>query len=940
MVHYSSDEERFFHTARAIADDRSRNEYLDQVCADDKGLRERVEALLETYDDEPDFLASNLAETETAERVPVNQSDGQMIGPYKLLHLLGEGGMGSVWLAEQQRPVKRRVAIKLIKQGLDRQEFIARFEAERQALAMMDHPNIAKVLDAGCSENGRNYFVMEYVKGIPITQFCDDNRLNTEQRLKLFIQVCQAVQHAHQKGVIHRDLKPSNVMVAMYDDQPVPKVIDFGVAKATHQPLTEPTLCTIPGQIVGTWEYMSPEQAILNQLDVDTRTDIYSLGVILYELLTGKTPLDLKSLKPEMLEERLRRIREQEPARPSNRVSSLGEAAAATAAYRDTEANSLSKKLRGDLDTIVMKALEKDRSHRYETANGFASEIGRFLNDEPLTVRPPTTGQRIARMYRRNKLLVSTSTAVVAALTIGLVIALVAIAKLKIAENKTAELLEDHLESLTDVGLQYAFSGNLSDTERTARKIEEVNERLRNKREQARPDTLRGLAYFWAGDVTKARQRLEAANRQYPDSIATKAILAVTYSMGNEFDEYFELGDEVMDRRDDAELDDFDRLFIGSVQVLRDSSTAVNELNEVVKSKKNWAVARGTYADALAHNARAYQDPKLAFDAIEQMDRAQQIAPDVPYLKMADVFIHNVALSLTQRDSPRYNRLIEEARRMIAFLKKEHPDYPISRVIENWFYLNFSDDSAEKEESCWLVLETDVYPWAGTAYLMQQSDRGRLYSLLESKNHIRAPYAPTSLAMAKLYSDEADREQMVKKMTDLLFEDDFQMEGKVAVLEILALVGDENLAAKSKELEKSSNLRDFECFTFASVARLCREDLKSFQEFERYIDKGQQQGMYRKSYLAYVAGLMLLGHGNESDALKCFEQCIAQNQINSPAFYFSRAFINKLKLKGNPDSVPQSVNKHDAGQSSLNRRPGSFFVFGHAQRRVDYPKLN
>ena len=252
-------EEQIFHAARQISDLNARIDYLDQKCGNDSGLRERVDKLLAVDHHKDDFLRSVNANHTTVDYRNRLQSGSQQIGRYKLLHLLGEGGMGSVWLSEQQRPVKRRVAVKVIKQGLNRQEFIARFEAERQALAMMDHPNIAKVLDAGCSEDNRNYFVMEYVKGTPITKFCDDNRLNTEERLKLFIQVCQAVQHAHQKGVIHRDLKPSNVMVAMYDDQPVPKVIDFGVAKATHQQLTEHTLCTIPGQIVGTWEYMSPE---------------------------------------------------------------------------------------------------------------------------------------------------------------------------------------------------------------------------------------------------------------------------------------------------------------------------------------------------------------------------------------------------------------------------------------------------------------------------------------------------------------------------------------------------------------------------------------------------------------------------------------------------------------------------------------------------------
>ena len=396
-------EEQIFAKALLIEDAEERQRFLRSACNGNEVIFDRVNALLESANKSDSLLDKpiELLETDSFKRTMVPTS--QQIGPYKLLHLLGEGGMGTVYLAEQQEPVKRRVAVKFIKQGLNNRQFIARFEAERQALAIMDHPNIAKVLDAGNTNDGQNYFVMEFVKGVPITKFCDENRLDTDERLRLFVKVCQAVQHAHQKGIIHRDLKPSNVIVAMYDDQPVPKVIDFGVAKATHQPLTEQTLCTIPGQIVGTWEYMSPEQAILNQLDVDTRTDVYSLGVILYEMLTGHTPLDLKSLRPEQLEERLRRIREQEPSRPSIRASSVENAKSPSETYRRTSFNSMSKTRRSDLDWLVMKALEKERSQRYSTASNFGEEILRFLEGESLSFRPPSQVQQIKRFVSRNK---------------------------------------------------------------------------------------------------------------------------------------------------------------------------------------------------------------------------------------------------------------------------------------------------------------------------------------------------------------------------------------------------------------------------------------------------------------------------------------------------------------------------------------------------------
>jgi serine/threonine protein kinase len=306
--------------------------------------------------------------------------------------------MGTVYMAEQSEPVKRLVALKLIRAGMDSRQVVARFEAERQALALMDHPHIARVFDGGATASGRPYFVMELVKGVPITRYCDENRLTPKERLELFVPVCQAIQHAHQKGVIHRDIKPSNVLVASYDGTPVPKVIDFGIAKAAGQQLTDRTLVTGFGAVVGTLEYMSPEQAELNALDIDPRSDIYALGVLLYELLTGSTPLEKKRLKEAAMLEVLRLIREEEPARPSMRLSSTDELPA-VAAKRSLEPKQLSGLVRSDLDWIVMKALEKDRSRRYETANGLAADVQRYLADEPVLACPPS--QRRDDHYHR-----------------------------------------------------------------------------------------------------------------------------------------------------------------------------------------------------------------------------------------------------------------------------------------------------------------------------------------------------------------------------------------------------------------------------------------------------------------------------------------------------------------------------------------------------------
>jgi WD40 repeat protein/serine/threonine protein kinase len=505
-------------TARAIFDHAleidspvERKAYLDQACADAPEVKQKVESLLEAYEAAGSFLESPPQGSEATIDHPsrsLNEGPGTKIGPYKLLQKLGEGGMGVVYMAEQEEPVRRRVALKIIKPGMDSREVIARFEAERQALALMDHQNIARILDAGMTATGRPFFVMELVHGVPITKYCDDHHLTPRERLELIVPVCQAIHHAHQKGVIHRDIKPSNVMVCLYDGKPVPKIIDFGVAKAIGQRLTERTMFTQYGAIVGSLEYMSPEQAEMSQLGVDTRSDIYLLGVLMYELLTGDTPLRRQRLKEVAFDEVLRLIREEEPPRPSTRLSGSGPALVAISAQRHMEPAKLTKLLRGELDWIAMKALEKDRTRRYDSASAMAKDIERFLMDEPVEACPPSTLYRLRKLARRHKTAVAVSA--VMASTIALFIFLqshqviqanraredaeLAREEEKKAKNAAQTLAEEKEQTAEDLAKALASANKAKSEAEEARKAEAKEKNIAMAMAMAQVEATRSAA--------------------------------------------------------------------------------------------------------------------------------------------------------------------------------------------------------------------------------------------------------------------------------------------------------------------------------------------------------------------------------------------------------------------------------------------------------------
>jgi serine/threonine protein kinase/Tfp pilus assembly protein PilF len=550
-------EETLFHLVLGKAPSE-REAFLKDACGGDEVLRQRVEARLHAHENlgtgslparattpeegNVDRGADTTDEPPLVDKPALVVGPGSFVGPYKLLQKLGEGGMGTVYVAEQEHPVKRSVALKIIKAGMDSAHVIARFEQERQALALMDHPNIARVLDAGTTENGLPYFVMELVKGIPITKFCDQELLTPRERLELFIPVCQAVQHAHQKGIIHRDLKPSNVLIALYDGKPVPKVIDFGIAKATSQKLTEGTVFTEVGQIVGTLEYMAPEQAEPNNLDIDTRADSYALGVVLYELLTGSPPFASTQLRSAAFNEMLRLIREVEPPKPSTKLSGSDELPS-IAAKRKLEPKRLTRLVQGDLDWIIMKCLEKERARRYETANGLALDVLRYLQEEPVLAGPPSARYRLRKFVRRNRgpVLASAGFAVLVLLGIGGLIA--GLVTLDAERRNTAEALSAEtvaktqarqaLNILTDDVIENVFAKQqvLGETEKGfLRKVLESYEQFTQELGDT-PDAraLRASGYFRVAVIRNKLGQAAEAETAYLEAIAIRNQLVADF---------------------------------------------------------------------------------------------------------------------------------------------------------------------------------------------------------------------------------------------------------------------------------------------------------------------------------------------------------------------------------------------------------------------------
>ena len=648
----------------------NRDAYLDGICGGDAALRQRLEALLHQHDQAGSFLEKPAVSVAATLADPISERPGTIVGPYKLLEQIGEGGFGVVFMAEQTEPVRRKVALKVLKPGMDTRQVIARFEAERQALAIMDHPNIAKVFDGGATPSGRPYFVMELVKGVPITAFCDQQHLTPRQRLELFVPVCQAVQHAHQKGIIHRDLKPSNILVVMHDTTPVPKVIDFGVAKALGQELTDKTLFTGFAQMIGTPLYMSPEQAGQSGLDIDTRSDIYSLGVLLYELLTGSTPFAKERFKHAAYDEIRRIIREEEPPRPSTRLSDSKNSLPSISAQRQTEPVKLTKLVRGELDWIVMKALEKDRNRRYESPSALAQDIERYLHDQLVLACPPSAMYRFRKLLRRNKAAFVMASVVALAL-VAFAVAGIFAYRHQLAEQQRLAEQKAHEERLLGVqrgnaleqALMAAMSGDLDGAEKLIGEAELLGASTGQVR------MLRGQVAFHRGNMETAIQHLEQAAKLLavgqPGAVAARALLALAYAnahKGAEFDAVYQELEKL------APISPEDFLFKGQVEAsfLFGHGRGLQDLDEAIRRRPDSSVVRLVGAEVRTNRAMDTGELRDVERALEDAQVARTMLHGNPLVLARSVYAHLVAAGIYE-DQGR----MEDCKRVLAQARQD-----------------------------------------------------------------------------------------------------------------------------------------------------------------------------------------------------------------------------------------------------------------------------
>lgn len=897
--------EDLFHEAQARPSHEARLAYLDGACEGNPGLRTEVEALLasaeqvDSYLEKPPALGETIASS-------VDVSEGSQIGRYKLLQQLGEGGFGVVYMAQQTQPVRRQVAIKVIKPGMDSKEVIARFEAERQALAMMDHPNIAKVLDAGTIPEGRPYFVMELVKGRPITEYCDANHLTTNDRLKLFVQVCNAVQHAHQKGVIHRDLKPSNVMITLHDGKPVPKVIDFGVSKALSQQLTDKTLFTRYGQIIGTPQYMSPEQAEMSGLDIDTRSDIYSLGVLLYELLTGQPPFDSETLRKAGFEGMRRLICETQPSKPSTKVKTLeDESATEVANHRSSAAiEALSKVFAGDLDWIVMKTLDKDRSRRYETATGLVQDIERHLADEPVQAGPPSLAYHLSKLYRRHRVVFVSAGAIAATVIVASCFAIAAwmsaslahqeserayhesekaLAFAKREQNEKEAIIEQLRIKIIDRALVYAWNGDLDLVERCIAELNLISE------DPVIAEVLRSQTYLFNRENELAiihAQKAKEIDRTRYAALATLSL--ATLESKNAFNQNA-LGSSEMPRP----KSNFDRLIGANLFIWIDPERSI-ELADGAGALSEVRVANFYRSVAYANLALLTKSETHAERSLHYAKIFQRQSNDSVISVTMNLYCR-IALLLSMDEIP--NQLLEEANQACEDLRPYADVYFTGRTIA-WYLALFGDPESALSEWRGRVNAnkpegTDIGHFAAYAVLQGKGESVQTF-LQDAKPPLNQdPEFILAAAYTSLLQDSEPHQ--VRTWCERLLESDAQLNLKCEALGLLSALGDqEEISQRIVQLRSQAE-------NVPKKIGLTLEFLDGKIDAPTFKKLIREAGHTLECQILtiqpdFFVGLWHLGRGERDDAKREFQSSLQIPCYFEGWFWWSKAILNSNLL--------------------------------------------